>query len=128
MFIRFVIEDIDHNSGRRQGLFQAAKKLKESGVVSGQDHDHLEEIRTWFNRNLRKPSRLEVSSRPNSKAQALSWFKDTAAEHIAKMREYQEILERYGMTVQIIKAKRLGYVLYEDEFQVAAYPFSDTPT
>jgi hypothetical protein len=44
------------------------------------------------------------------------------------MREFQEVLERYGVTVQMIRAKRLGYVLYEDEFQVAAYPFSDTPT
>jgi hypothetical protein len=44
------------------------------------------------------------------------------------MREFQEVLERYGLMVQMITAKRLGYILYEDEFQVAAYPFNDTPT
>jgi hypothetical protein len=44
------------------------------------------------------------------------------------MREFQEVLERYGLEVQMIKAERLGYVLYEDEFQVSAYPFKDTPT
>ena len=69
-----------------------------------------------------------MSSRPHAKAQAISWFRDTAILHIAKMREFQEILERYGVAVQMIKAKRLGYVLYEDEFQIVAYPFNDTPT
>jgi len=128
MFVRFVIEDLDNNSGRRQGLFHAAKRLKESGALSHTDSDHLEQVYVWFTRNLKKPARLSVSARPHSKAQALSWFKHTAIEHIAKMREYAEILERYGLPVKMIKAKRLGYVLYEDEFQVAAYPFSDTPT
>jgi hypothetical protein len=128
MFVRFIIEDLDGDSGRRQGLFQAAKRLKESGLLSQVDADHLEQVYVWFKRKLKKPTRLSLSPWPNSKAQALSWFKHTATEHIAKMREYAEILERYGMRVQMIKAKRLGYVLYEDDFQVAAYPFSDTPT
>jgi len=128
MFIRFVVRNLDRQSGRRQGLFQAAHALRKSGALNGQDHDRLENIRDWFNEHLDKPTRLAVSSRPHSKAQAISWFKDTATEHIAKMREFQEVLERHGLAVEMIKAKRLGYILYEDEFQVAAYPFNDTPT
>ncbi|HEY0266454.1 MAG TPA: hypothetical protein VGC16_06860 [Rhizomicrobium sp.] len=128
MFIRFVIETIDRDSGRRQGLFQAAATLQQSGILTGPDHDRLASLCNWFNDHLERPARLAVSPRPNSKAQAISWFRDTATEHIAKMREFQDVLERYGLAVKMIKAKRLGYVLYEDEFQVAAYPFSDTPT
>jgi len=128
MFIRFVIEDLNPDSGRRQGLFHAAQSLREAGVLSGPDHERLESIRDWFNKHLKRPTRLAVSSRPHSKAQALSWNRDTATQHIAKMREFQEVLERYGLAVQMIKTKRLGYVLYEDEFQVTAYPFNDTPT
>jgi hypothetical protein len=128
MFVRFVVKDKDRDSGRRQGLFQAAKALKESGALSAPDHERLEAIRSWFNEHLERPVRLAVSVRPHAKAQAISWFRDTATVHIAKMREFQEVLERYGLAVQMIKAKRLGYILYEDEFQVAAYPFSDTPT
>lgn len=127
-FIRFVIEDIDRDSGRRQGLFQAAKALRDAGLLTGVDHERLENIRAWFNEHLERPARLAVSSRPHSKAQAISWYRDTATQHIAKMREFQEVLERYGLAVQMVKAKRLGYILYEDEFQVAAYPFNDTPT
>ena len=128
MFVRFVIEDIDSNSGRRRGLFQAAKALRESGVLSDPDHEELEAIRSWFNEHLERPERLAVSPRPHAKAQAISWFRDTATTHIAKMREFQDVLERYGLAVQMIKAERLGYILYEDQHQVAAYPFSDTPT
>jgi hypothetical protein len=35
---------------------------------------------------------------------------------------------RYWTAVKVIKTHRPGYVVYEDEFQIAAYPFSDTPT
>jgi hypothetical protein len=128
VFIRFVVKDLDSSSGRRKGLFQAAKALRESSALSGDDYDRLENIRSWFNDHLDKPKRLSVSARPHSKAQALSWFKDTATEHIAKMREFQQVLERYGVAVEMIKSNRLGYVLYEDEFQIAAYPFNDTQT
>ena len=128
MFIRFVIKQIDKDSGRRQGLFQAAKSLRESGTLGDADHKRLEAIRDWFDQHLERPAKLAVSSRPHAKAQAISWFRDSATQHITKMREFQEILERNGMMVEMIKAKRLGYILYEDEFQVAAYPFNDTPT
>ncbi|MFZ1990752.1 MAG: hypothetical protein WAW96_13405 [Alphaproteobacteria bacterium] len=128
MFIRFIVHEIDSDSGRRQGLFQAAKALRESGRLAADDDTCLMDIREWFNENLERPERLAFSSRPNARATALSWFKDTATEHIAKMREMQGVLEKYGITVEMITARRLGYILYEDEYQIAAYPFSDTPT
>ena len=78
--------------------------------------------------NLNVPKRFALSKRPHAKAQALSWFKDTAAIHIAQMRAYGNILESYGLTVRMIKTERPGYIFYEDEYQVAAYPFADTPT
>jgi hypothetical protein len=128
MFVRFVTKTIDKDSGRRQGLFQAGKALRENGILSAEDLEHLERILAWFNEHLERPKRLTISKRSNRKAQAISWLRDTATEHIAKMREFQRVLERNGVSVEMIKAERLGYVLYEDEFQVAAYPFSDTPT
>jgi hypothetical protein len=128
MLVRFVIHRRDPNSGRRQGLFQAAKALRDSGLLSAKDDDALEDIWGWFNRHLERPARLALSSRPHSKAQALSWFRDSATNHIAKMRSFAEILERYGIAVQMVRTNRPGYVLYEDEFQIAAYPFADTPT
>ena len=126
MFV--IVHEIDSTSGRRQGLFQAVQALEDSGALNSQDAEHLDAICGWFSEHLEEPARLAISSRHHGRAQALSWFKDTATNHIAKMRELANMLDRYGMPVEMIKAKRLGYILYEDEFQVAAFPFSDTPT
>jgi hypothetical protein len=53
------------------------------------------------------------------------WFKPTATEHIAKVREMSCILEQNGLYVRVIKEQRPGYVVYEDEYQVVAEPFAD---
>jgi hypothetical protein len=71
---------------------------------------------------------LSLSSRHNKRPQAISWFKETALEHIEQMHEFQKVLERYWHVVERITAERIGYILYEDEFQAAAHPFKDTPT
>ncbi len=128
MLIRFIIDKRDPDSGRRQGLFQAARSLRDSGQLSASDDDKLEALLAWFNEHLERPKRLAISPRPHSKSQALSWFKDSASDHIAKMREFSKILESYGAGVRMIKTDRPGYILYEDEYQVAAYPFADTET
>ena len=35
------------------------------------------------------------------------------------------ILEDYGVFVQVLKINRPGYVVYEDELQIVAEPFSN---
>jgi hypothetical protein len=127
MFIRFVVGELDPISGRRQGLFQAAKRLKGADDLEAGDRDRLERLSAWFYENLQRPLRLAMSPRPHRKAQAICWFKDSATAHIAKMRELEDVLGRYGAAVQLIKTRRVGYVVYEDQFQVVACPFGDTP-
>jgi hypothetical protein len=128
VFIRFVVKRLDSHSGRRQGLFQAAIRLRESDDITGQDRKRLLALSDWFNQNLERPARLSLSARPYAKAQAISWFKDTSIQHISRMRQFQRVLERYGIAVEMLSTRRPGYIVYEDEFQVAAYPFSDTRT
>jgi hypothetical protein len=127
MFIRFVVDELDPTSGRRQGLFQAAKRLKQCEDLEPGDRDQLQCLGSWFNEHLEKPSRFSMSPRPHRKAQAISWFKDSATAHIAKMRELGEVLGGYGAAVQVIKTRRVGYVVYEDQFQIVACPFGNTP-
>ena len=128
MFIRFVVKRLDVDSGRRQGLFQAAEELQRSEDLTAEDNEQLEGLFNWFSRHLKKPTRLSLSSRPHRKPQAINWFKTAATLHISKMREFQTILERNGIDVEIMTTTRPGYIVYEDKFQVAAYPFADTPT
>jgi hypothetical protein len=128
VFVRFVITRLDADSGRRQGLFRAAKELQRCNNLSSEDNQHLEVLFSWFNRHLQMPTRLSLSSRPHRKAQAISWFKGEATLYVSKMREFKTILERNGIDVEIVTTTRPGYIVYEDRCQVAAYPFADTPT
>lgn len=127
MFIRFVTANLDPRSGRRQGLFEAGAALRRTREMAVSHADQLDTVRVWFCDNLPVPTRFSLSSRPHRKAQALSWFKDAATQHIHHIREYQRILELYGVAVEMLRTDRPGYVVYEDNFQVVAYPFASTP-
>lgn len=128
MYVRFVIQRNDEDSGRRQGLFQALSDLEDSGVLLPHEQAIWEETYEWFRKNLKKPRRLARSSKFHAKNKALSWFKDSAKEHIAKMHTLAQLLQDHGVVVELIRTERPGYIVYEDPHQVAAEPFSETPT
>ena len=128
MFIRFVVHIKDEDSGKRMGLFQASRELRDAGLVDKYEEDQLLQIRDWFNNNLDKPTAFTTSRKPNAKGVAISWFKDTAKEHLAKMHHFSSILEAHGVIVDIIKTDRPGYIVYEDKFQVTAEPYAETIT
>jgi hypothetical protein len=44
------------------------------------------------------------------------------------MRQIAAILERHGHPVTLLSEARVGYLIWEDEFQVVAEPFTDTQT
>jgi hypothetical protein len=127
-FVRFVAHTKDADSGRRSGIFHAAGRLRDSSKLSEEESGRLHRIRQWFNENLEKPTRFSLSAKPNKKAQAISWFKESAIEHIRQIRAMVLILESHGVMVETVRTQRPGYIVYEDEHQVAAYPFADTPT
>ena len=95
--------------------------------MSASDIERLDELREWFVANLPIPTRFSLSPKPHRKPQALSWFKDGATIYIDRMREYQRALEAYDVSVEMLRTKRPGYIVYQDDYQVVAYPFADTP-
>jgi len=48
--------------------------------------------------------------------------------HLEKIRELAELLDRYDVGIEIVRSERPGYVIYEDDAQIIAEPFRDTPT
>lgn len=129
MYLRFTVSKIDEDSGRELGVFHAIDMLRRTGRLTEQEEQRYAAIGEWFDKNLAKPTRFTTSKPPfyRKKNKAISWFKDSAAEHIRRMREMVAILEHHGVSVQMVKAKRVGYVVYEDEYQIVAEPFVDTP-
>ena len=86
---------------------------------------------TWFANHLETPLRF---NRTRSKGyyrrntRGIAWFKDTATEHLARIQEMRQVLERNGHVIEMLSETRVGYIVYEDTFQVVAEPFSDTRT
>jgi len=128
MFVRFVIHKNDADSGRRQGLFQAVSDLEHDNVLLEHEQEQYDEIYEWLRKHLKKPRSFTRSSKPHAKNVALSWFKDSAVEHIAKMHALAQLLQAHGIAVDVLQTERPGYVVYEDSFQVAAEPFKETVT
>ena len=89
------------------------------------------EALAWFGERLLTPARF---NRTRSKGyylrstRGICWFRDTASEHIEQMHRIVAILEAYRHPVTIIRESRVGYLVYEDDFQVVAEPFADTRT
>jgi len=128
MYLRFVTHRVDDDSNRRQGVFQAIRALREEGGLSEEEKERVGDLRNWFNERLEKPKSFSKSTRPHATPRAISWFKDTAKEHIAKMYELVAILRAHNVTVEVVRTARPGYIVYEDAFQVTAEPFAETNT
>jgi len=56
----------------------------------------------------------------------LSWLKDSARVHVEKVRRIANMLAAHGVPIETITTDRPGYVVYEDDYQIVAEPFSDT--
>ncbi|PYT55519.1 MAG: hypothetical protein DMG43_02880 [Acidobacteria bacterium] len=128
MYLRFVIGDIDEDSQVELGVFHAVNNLREEGKLYPYEEEQHDLIRQWFNENLEKPTRFTASKPPfyRKKNKAISWFKDSANEHLAQVRSLVAILQNHGVPVGMLTTERIGYVVYEDEYQIVAEPFSDT--
>ncbi len=113
MYLRFVVDEIDEDSERALGVFHAVRYLRDAGRLHAYEEDLHDMVRWWFNEDLERPARFTAAKAPlyRKKNRALSWFKDTAVEHLAHVRELVAILENHGLHVRTLKTRRLGYVV-----------------
>jgi len=125
-YVRFVVPKLCEDSQMELGLFRAIANLRRSGQLAAHEEEEDNRIGKWFDEHLEKPTRFTASKPPYYRRQskAISWFKDSAREHIAQMRSLVAILEQHGVRVRMISTERVGYVVYEDEYQVTAEPFA----
>jgi hypothetical protein len=127
MYIRFITGEIHDDTSHELGVFQAAYRLRRNGRLHEYEETRLTELLDWFEANLTKPTRLTTSKPPHYRKQnrAISWFKDSATEHISKLRELVSILNQNEIHTEMIQTDRPGYIVYEDDYQIAAESFSD---
>jgi hypothetical protein len=105
-------------------LFQAVSDLRDGEYLSKDERIAVEEIFKWLVKNLPAPKRFSRSSKHSAQAVAISWFRSIAHEYIKQMQEFACIPYIHDVQTKVIKSQRQGYVVYEDEFQIVAQPFS----
>ena len=123
MFIRFVVPDIDEQSGEQRGVFTALYRLKREGRLSADEAEWFAIAEEWFNAHLAAPDRFRLSRRPDAPKKAITWLKASSLEHVSRMRELVALLQHKDILVAELTTERPGYILYEDSHQVAAVPF-----
>lgn len=129
-YVRFVRPNSLEVSNAREGFFCAAYELKHRDELDEYTSAYLKELLDWFGLNLKEPrkfSRSKSKGSQNKNAAGISWFKDSASDFISKSYELISLLQEHGYPIEALRTERVGYIIYEDENQVVAEPFSDTP-
>lgn len=130
MYLRFVQHGLVDGMHAREGILQVAGQLSQDPLVPASVQVEIKKICEWFNENLSAPNRFSKSRAKGQyrrRTKGLSWLKPTATEHVAKAFELGNLLEGQGCMIEVLKAHRVGHVVYEDKHQVVAEPFATTP-
>ena len=123
MYVRFVVDEISEDSGVELGIFQATYRLWRVGQLHSGAEVWWADIDEWFGRKLETPNRFARSRRRGANDCAICWFKASATRHVARAHELVALLAEHHVPSRMLRTRRPGYVVYEDEFQVAAEPF-----
>lgn len=126
MYMRFVTNLRDYRSHQSLGVIRAAHRFEER--MDYYDWAELQTLICWLDIYLRVPRRFSRSRKRHAQARAICWFKDAAARPLGKVRQIAAILQRYDVATKMLTTNRPGYIVYEDDAQVAAIPFRDTDT
>jgi len=126
MYIRFQSTIIDDMSTKPLGPFELAYELRDSGEMMEYDEEYFRSLLVRFDDELELPSKFSRKSTKSDATRGISRFKETAAEHINKMREIARIMGEYNIVIENITTETPWYIIYEDEFQIVAEPFKET--
>lgn len=110
-YVRFVTDLVDPKTHRHLGIIRAADSIRRR--FTPEDLDAVVEMLQWFDDFLTIPDKLSC--------RAISWFKSTTNRYIRRAKCLSEILNRY-VTTEMLVATQPGYIVYEDDGQVAAIP------
>ncbi|WP_411890865.1 hypothetical protein [Yoonia sp. SDW83-1] len=130
MYLRFVHDVPVDGLNARQGFLAAAYLLNRNIALDDSFKRSLAEHISWSEDILAQPDRFNRSKskgawRRNTKG--LSWFRSSATDHIDRAIALNDLLAQRGIVIATLRTDRIGYVVYQDDYQVVAEPFADTP-
>ncbi|MBC8106370.1 MAG: hypothetical protein H7Z14_07260 [Anaerolineae bacterium] len=110
-FLRFIVFDLELGW---TGVFQGRWMIRESAELPDSVQSCYRENRNWMNRHLHSPRHVNPES--------IFWFRAEAAECIDRIRELIELYRVAGHEVRMQATRDPGYIVYQDEHQIAATP------
>jgi hypothetical protein len=116
-FLRFALGAIDPVSNEQVGLFCGSDTFEHPEHLDGEVLVKFREIYGWFNQNLQVPDIDEPRS--------VFWFRSGSRECITQIWRLVKLFREQGIPVWLMRTRRPGKIVYEDEHQVAAVSFTD---
>ncbi|AGA24788.1 hypothetical protein Sinac_0346 [Singulisphaera acidiphila DSM 18658] len=114
-YLRFIVHQKLPGYSRQVGLFTAAYHLLDECELNQHDREFLYKLLAWFSSNLPVPPAGKIPS------QAIFWYRQDGPV-FKKMWVLAKLLKKHSFTVELIKTRFAGLVVYQDEHQVAAIP------
>ena len=118
-FIRFVIGTENEPADGLDGLFHVSRLMRDDERLEPYEVKWLDQVYTWFNTELPCPP----FERKRFPADAVSWFRSSAARYITRMWDIAALLREHGQPIRIIKSDCPGAIIYQDSFQIVAEPW-----
>jgi hypothetical protein len=112
-YLRFIVHQKIGGESWPMGPFSAAYHLLDDAELARYDRERLGQLLVWFERELTVPPRGTIPS------QAIFWYSEVGP-FSQRMWELAQLLSEYDFTVEMVTAKFVGRVVYEDQHQVAA--------
>ena len=127
MFIRFVTDEPDPDTGLPSCVFAAAYQLLREDSTPEYLRLEIRSTLDWFVKNLPVPKRFCRSRKPNRSDNGICWFKADATQCVSHVCYLVYLVSECGIAVREVRTKQPGYAIYEDESQVVTQPFASTP-
>jgi hypothetical protein len=114
VYVRFVVGADGEDHRQLTGVLTEARLLRDAGRLSAEELQRLERAYDWFNAHVPVPP--FSTSRWNQ--DAVSWFKASAGDAIARMWDVMAILRDHGVPTRMLRSSDPGKVRYDDDVQV----------
>lgn len=124
MFIRFQ-SAVPNGRGTYPGIFAMANGLRDAGLLTDDDARWVQRENALGNRSYTDPSTVIADCYDRGlNPGARSWFKDTAVDLVQMAYRYTALLDRYGVPWVELRTEHPGRIVYDDDVQVVAVPFT----
>ena len=129
-YLRIVVDEKLALNGAREGFFRKAYELRRNGTMSVDQHRKLDRYLNFLDDHIDVPSKFSKSTSKAAEyreTKGICWFKTSANAEVEVALALARLLDDLGIASTVLRTNRIGYVVFEDEVQIVAEPFSDTP-